>query len=82
MLGIYRELFFFKLKRINEAKKSFENAISLNNNYFPSFNNIGNCFRELNQRDEAIYNYRKSASLNPNFLEAINNIGSLLIETG
>lgn len=63
---------------INEAKKEFEKAISLNRYYFIYYSNLGFANYYLNQKDEAISNLRKAIELNPKDSLNYYNLASIL----
>ena len=70
-------LIYDSLKENIKAKEVFEIAIKINPDYFPSYNNYGNCLQNLKDINAALINFKKAYELNNNFEEAINNIANI-----
>lgn len=60
----------------------FDQAISIDPNYFLVWSNRGNLLAEQNQIHEAITSYEKSIQLNPNYAESWTNLGNALFDLG
>jgi predicted O-linked N-acetylglucosamine transferase (SPINDLY family) len=71
-----------KLKDYALAAKLFDQAISIDPNYFLAWSNRGNLLAEQNQIHEAITSYEKSIQLNPNYAESWTNLGNALFDLG
>ncbi len=72
--------YFEQTKEINKAKNLFEKAISLKPNYSMAYNNLGNLFSDLNQKDKALQNYLKAIKYDSLNVSAYNNIGVIYLE--
>ena len=62
-------------REFDNAIKSCEKSIELDNNFPPSYFNMGNAYHNKKEYDTAINNYKKAVELNPEFKEAWNGIG-------
>ena len=73
---------FYKIRKLDESKTSFEKAIELNSNYPEAYNNLGTILRELGKLDESEKTLRKAIELNSNYPEAYNNLGIVFRQLG
>ena len=69
-----------KLKKLNDAIISFENAIKLNSNFSEAYNNLGNTKKLIGRRDEAINDYKKAIFLKEKNIEALISLSIILKE--
>ena len=69
---------FYKIRKLDESKTSFEKAIELNSNYPEAYNNLGTILRELGKLDESEKTLRKAIELNSNFSDAYINLSNIL----
>ena len=70
------------LARLEEAVISFRNAIRINSDYAPAYNNLGITLKSLGKLDEAEASYMKALSIKLDYAEAHNNLGNTLSEQG
>jgi len=70
------------LGKLEEARASFQMALSLRPNYVNGHLNLGTVLWKLGRLDEAEACFRKVISLRPDFPEAHNNLGLLLNDKG
>lgn len=75
-------LILMEMKQYNLAINKFNKAITLSPKYAPSFNNLGRCFKLINDIKNAFKNFQNALDLNSQFLEAINNIANCYNENG
>ena len=64
--------------RPDEAKLSFQKAITLQPSYSEAYSNLGNTFQELGILEEAENNHKQAISLKPDFVSAHFNLGVVL----
>ena len=69
-----------KLRKLNDAIISFENAIKLNPNFSEAYNNLGNTKKLIGRRDEAINDYKKAIFLKEKNIEALISLSIILKE--
>ncbi|MCK5359087.1 MAG: tetratricopeptide repeat protein, partial [Gammaproteobacteria bacterium] len=70
--GIYHGLL-----RYDEAIKTFNSALTINDKDFQTLANIANSYKETHQYEQAEANYKKSLTLQPNQPDALTNYGLL-----
>ena len=68
------------LKRFDTAIECYKNAITVNPNYAPIYNNLGNVFKEKGELELAINNYEQAIKIKPNYSEAYFGLGLVLEE--
>ena len=66
-----------KLKKFEDAIKSFKESIKVNPNFSEAYNNLGSTQKTLNKFDDAILSYKKAISLKDTNVEACYNLASL-----
>jgi predicted O-linked N-acetylglucosamine transferase (SPINDLY family) len=71
-----------KVKKYDEAKKRFDQAIQIDSGYFLTWSNQGNLLSELDFPTEALISYEKALSLNPDYAETWTNYGNTLFDLG
>ena len=65
-----------------DAIEGFSNAIKLNPQLTPAYNNRGNVYKDRGENDRAIQDYDKAIKLNPNLAAAYNNRGNVYKDRG
>ncbi len=70
------------LKKLEEAKKLYSEAIKLNPNFADAYSNLGNVLRDLGNFKEAELSTRKAIALNPDLTNAHANLGLILLDLG
>jgi len=68
------------LKKIIEAKKTFDKAIQLDSSEAITYTNLGNLFDQMKQKEKAEKYYLKSIKLDPNNAGTHYNLGLLYME--
>ena len=71
-----------QLNKLNEAIKSFENAIELDPKFIQAFNNLGNVYIKLGKFLRAIEIYKKVLSIKPDYPAGYNNLASAQNDLG
>jgi tetratricopeptide (TPR) repeat protein len=66
---------YHELRRWDDARQEYEEALSLNPYYFLSMYNLGLVYYEEGLMDEAIFHYQKAIELNSNFPDCFYNLG-------
>lgn len=69
-----------KLKNLTAALVSFDNSISINNNYSEAYNNLGFVYDKLNESNLSLINYNAAIRINPRYIEALYNRGNLYLK--
>ena len=72
----------YELKKIEDAIKSYEKAVSFNPTYAHAYINLGIAFRDQGKLDAAINFSKKAVLSEPHNPLAYNNLGALLTEQG
>jgi len=67
-------------EKLDEALKSYKEAISIDSENFKAYFNLAGVMHQLDRRDDAINSYKQSLKINSKFVEAHNNLGNLLRE--
>lgn len=67
-----------KMKDLEGAINCFQKAITLEPDYIPAYNQLGNVLQMLGKSDEAIATYQRLLEINPNVAPAYCNLGSIL----
>ena len=68
--------FSFKMKgKLEDAIKSYKNAILLKPNYAEAYNNLGVALKDKGNLEEAIDAYKKAVLYRPEFYQALLNLG-------
>ena len=70
----------YNLRRFEEARESFEQALAVRPDYAEAFNNRGNTLHELGRFDEALESCEQALAIRPDYAEAFNNRGNTLRE--
>ena len=70
------------LGQLEDAVKSYKEALIINPNYYKAHYNLGGVFQEMGELDEAVQSYLKSLMIEPNYVEAHNNLGNVYRELG
>lgn len=70
------------LGRLDEAQKSYEQAVRLDRRYADAHNNLGALHEKRQRWREAAASYRAAIAARPEFPEAHNNLGHLLRKSG
>ena len=73
---------YASLGDLDEAIKSYKNALSINRNAIEVLNNMGLALKEKGKLNQAIDIYKKVLEINPHFCEAYSNMGIALKESG
>ena len=60
---------------MDDAVKSYEQALAINPDYTEAHNNLGIAHKELNQLDDAVKSYGQAFAINPDYAEAHYNLG-------
>lgn len=68
--------------RKTEARRSFEQAIMVDDRYAPAYSNLGNIYREEGNLEMAVQLYRKAIAVDPEFPTAYHNLGVVLKQQG
>ncbi len=68
--------------RLEQARKNYQAAVSLDGQNIKAHYTLGNIFYELGRHAEAAKCYRRVLSINPKSAEAYSNLGVTLIELG
>ncbi len=68
--------------RLDDAAKSYREAIRLKPDYTDAHNNLGNVMQALGRLDEAMAEYRMAIAADPNCAGAHNNLGIVLAARG
>ena len=76
--GVYN----LKVKNLESALNSFNNAILVNPLYCEAYSNLGFVYEILNDTLKAMQNYNKTLDINPYFIEALYKRGNLFIKLG
>ncbi|SVD55586.1 uncharacterized protein METZ01_LOCUS408440, partial [marine metagenome] len=63
-----------KLGQLDEALKSYDNAVRLKPDYIEAYNNRGVTLQDLGRLDEAFTSYNKAIQLKPDYIEAYSNL--------
>lgn len=71
----FKGISYIENKQYPQAIKEFQNAITINPNYFKAYNCIGYVYHLLHNSDEAISYYKKAVQINPDYIVAHNNLG-------
>ncbi|MDB3860813.1 sulfotransferase, partial [Paracoccaceae bacterium] len=71
-----------QIGQLDEAVIAFQNAITINTENSPAYNNIGNVFKKQGRLEEALEAFSKALSIKPDFAEALNNLGNTLKDQG
>ena len=61
-----------------QARRSFEQAVDLDQTFPEAFNNLGLCLTELGEHDEATVAFEAAIELNPDLGASYNNLGYVL----
>ncbi len=69
-------------KQYPQAIKEFQNAITINPNYYKAYNCIGYVYHLLHNSEEAISYYEKAVQINPDYVVAYNNLGGEYFSLG
>jgi len=69
---------YASLGKLNDAVKNYEQALSINPNYYKAHFNLGNTYEELQQFNAAVLSYKNALSIEPQYAEAHNNLGNVL----
>jgi len=69
-----------KLKNLTAALVSFDNSISINNNYSEAYNNLGFVYDKFNESNLSLINYNAAIRINPRYIEALYNRGNLYLK--
>lgn len=64
------------------ALAAYQNALEMDPDNAPAYNNIGNVYRQLGRREEAVRAYERALQIWPEYVEAMVNLASLYSETG
>lgn len=67
-----------QIKDLEGAINCFQKAITLQPDYIPAYNQLGNVLQMLGKPDEAIATYQRLLEINPNVAPAYCNLGSIL----
>ncbi len=65
------------LGQLDNAVKSYQDAIIINPNYSKAHYNLGGAFHEIGVLDESVQSYLKSLMIEPDYAEAHNNLGNV-----
>lgn len=65
---------------LDEAVKSYNDAISIDPNYSKAHYNLGGVLHEMGKLENAVQSYKNSLDIDSDFSEAHNNLGNLLRE--
>ncbi|WP_455757085.1 tetratricopeptide repeat protein [Sulfurimonas sp.] len=65
---------YFAQNEFLESIEYFDKIISIDNNNFVAYNNLGSCYQQLNNIEKAKEFYLKSLKINPNYVSALYNI--------
>ncbi|VXD24283.1 Tetratricopeptide repeat protein TPR_2 [Planktothrix serta PCC 8927] len=71
---------FYRLEQWQEALKAFDQAITIQSNFYPAWYGRGNTLAQLKQYSEAIQSYSKTTQIQPNFYLAWREKGKVLIK--
>ena len=71
---------FEGLEQLDEAIKSYKEAISIDSKNFKAYFNIARVMEQLDRFEDALDFYKKSLKINSKFAEAHNNLGNLMRE--
>ena len=66
-----------KEQDLDRAIACFREAITLQSDYIPAYNQLGNALQTLGQSEQAIAAYQKILEINPNFAAAYCNLGCI-----
>jgi protein O-GlcNAc transferase len=80
ILYLNQGLLNLKLKNLTAAILSFNNSISINNNYSEAYNNLGFVYDKLNDSNLSLKNYNTAIIINPRYIEALYNRGNLYLK--
>jgi len=69
-------------KKYKEARNALEYAISLDPDYLPAMNNLGEVYQQLGEHDLQLKNCLRAVSKYPESATAFNNLGSALVDVG
>jgi tetratricopeptide (TPR) repeat protein len=71
-----------KLARYGQARESFQQSLSLNENHTDSLNELAICLMELGELDESELTLKKALRLEPDNTKIISNLGILALKQG
>jgi len=69
---------FYSLDLIDDAIKTYKQAIAIKSDYAEAYSNMGLAFQAKGQSDEAIKAYEQAIAIKPDFAEAYFNMGAAL----
>jgi protein O-mannosyl-transferase len=64
------------------ALAAYQNALEIDPDNAPAYNNTGNVYRQLDRSEEAVRAYERALQIWPEYVEAMVNLASLYSETG
>ncbi|MBN1870748.1 MAG: tetratricopeptide repeat protein [Candidatus Omnitrophica bacterium] len=68
--------------RIDEAVRSYEEALKIDPGYLAAYNNLGTAYYALGKKNEAMAAYEQALSMDPDDVEATNNLGVVYKDLG
>ena len=71
----------FELGNFNDAIKDFKKALTINNKFLETYENIGKCYSNLGENLSALKYYKLALDLNPNDNKLIEIITEKLNQT-
>ena len=74
--------FYLLIKKKDEARKSFIEAIKINKDYAPSFSNLGRCYEMLNMPEESLECFEQAIVIDPNSFIVLNNLAGYYLDKG
>ena len=72
---------FLQLNTWKNGITLFEHAISVTDNNYPAYNNLGSAYESIDL-DKAIFYYKAALKIRPNFATAFYNLGNAFLEKG
>ncbi len=69
----------YNRSRVKDAMREYEEAISLNRDYYEAYNNLGTALLETGRPAEALLNFRRAMDLRPDYAPAYSNAALALV---